>query len=107
MVLHLLGDIDMADAPSLASAVETALRRAADSRAKLLVLDLSDVDYCGSVFLRMLAELKESAPVHGVALRVVATGAFRRLLEVTGLDDFFNLHDSLRDALPAEVSPEF
>jgi anti-anti-sigma factor len=105
VVMHLCGDIDIANAAAVASAVEIALGRAAESSTKILILDFSETDYCGSVLLRALAELDESAPTRGVALRVVATGAFRRLLEVTGLDEVFNLHGSLQDALPPGMLP--
>lgn len=106
VLLTLRGDIDMLSAPHLTEGVTAALACAAGSVSKILVVDFSGVEFCGSVGLRVLAQLAEAAVPCGVALRIVASGVVRRLLSVAGFDRIFDLHQSVVSALDEVQSEE-
>ncbi|MFQ6392996.1 STAS domain-containing protein [Nocardia sp. KC 131] len=94
-VITVSGEVDVASAPRLQTAIEDALR----GNPVLLVLDLSSVGFLGSAGLSVLLMASESARQDG--LRVVVSDQVRRPIEVTGLDKLLVLFDTLDGALAA------
>jgi anti-sigma B factor antagonist len=98
VVIAARGEVDLATAPVLRDAVE-----GADPEASVVVVDLTDVSFLDSSGLRVLAQCQRmlSGPDEdGAAMRVVvASPAVQRVFDVTGLRSFFDVYDSLDDAL--------
>ncbi|WP_081635673.1 STAS domain-containing protein [Nocardia sp. BMG111209] len=93
------GEIDITSAPQLSAALEAV---GADVTAP--IVDLSGVDFMGSVGLSVLlaaSEKLKTANADAGQLRVVVSPQVRRPLEVTGLDKVLALFDSLQQALAA------
>lgn len=94
-VLSISGEIDLVTAPAL----EEAIGGVVADNPSALVVDLSGVEFLGSVGLKILAatyeKLSRSAEF-GVVARNPAT---RRPIHLTGLDKTFPLYPSLDDAL--------
>jgi anti-anti-sigma factor len=94
-VVSISGEIDLVTAPALEQAIAAVI---ADGPAAL-VIDLSEVEFLGSVGLKILAatyeELGDFAEF-GVVARGPAT---RRPIHLTGLDKTFPLYPTLDDAL--------
>jgi anti-sigma B factor antagonist len=88
------GAVDLLTAPRLESAVAEALA----ARPSLLVIDLTGVEFLASIGLTVLVKARRDAD-RGTALRVVATGAPRRAISVTGLDDALNVYSKVADAM--------
>ncbi|MGN2636702.1 STAS domain-containing protein [Nocardia takedensis] len=95
-VLTVNGEVDVASAPQLQSAIEEALK----AQPPVLVVDLSGVGFFGSAGLSVLLVASEAAPAGG--LRVVASDQVRRPIEVTGLDKLLALFDDVDRAVEAE-----
>ena len=96
-VVSVTGEIDLVTAPTLEQALGTAI--ADDPPA--LVIDLSAVDFLGSVGLKILAATYEKLG-KSTEFGVVARGpATRRPIHLTGLDKTFPLYPTLDDALTA------
>ncbi|MCV6965621.1 anti-anti-sigma factor [Mycobacterium intermedium] len=94
-VLSVGGEIDLVTAPAL----EEAIGAVVADNPQALVIDLSAVEFLGSVGLKILAatfeKLGDSAEF-GVVARGPAT---RRPIHLTGLDKTFPLYPTLDDAL--------
>ena len=91
------GDIDLNTAPAL----EVAVAEVFATEPAALVMELSAVDFMGSVGLRILvvAQEKIGGPQR---FAVVADGpATRRPIQLTGLDETLSLYATLDEALPA------
>ena len=96
-VLSVRGDIDLATAPALQEAVGDVLAEAPPA----LILDLSDVDFLGSVGMTILVTAHESQRPDR-AFAVVARGpGTSRPLQLTKLDEIFAIFGSLDEALEA------
>jgi anti-sigma B factor antagonist len=94
-VVSVSGEIDLVTAPALDEAIGTVV---ADGPTAL-VIDLSAVEFLGSVGLKILAATYEklgNATEFGVVARGPAT---RRPIHLTGLDKTFPLYQTLEDAL--------
>ena len=87
--LSVRGSLDIATVPNLCARLER-LRASGPLEA---VLDLSDLDFCDSVGLRALLLAVREAEIERWRLQVVAPagGPARRLFEVTGVEEFFNM----------------
>ncbi|MCX4095256.1 STAS domain-containing protein [Nocardia sp. alder85J] len=92
VVVAAQGEIDITSAPQLSAALE-----AVGAEGFAPIVDLSGVDFMGSVGLSVL--LAASEQLGGDRLRVVVSAQVRRPLEVTGLDKILDLFDSLDQAL--------
>lgn len=79
-VLTVAGEVDMVSSKSFRAALDDAIKDAP----AILVVDLSGLTFLGSVGLSHLVEATIAAG-SGV-LRIVANGAPRRAIEITGLD---------------------
>ncbi|MGO8850128.1 STAS domain-containing protein [Mycobacterium sp.] len=96
-VVRVGGEIDLVTVPALEQAIDVVV---AESPAAL-VIDLSGVEFLGSVGLKILAATHEklgTATQFGVVARGPAT---RRPIHLTGLDKIFLLYPTLDDALSA------
>lgn len=94
-VLSIGGEIDLVTAPSL----EEAIGAVVADNPSALIIDLSGVDFLGSVGLKILAATFEKIGDHA-EFGVVARGpATRRPIHLTGLDKTFPLYPTLDDAL--------
>ena len=92
-------EIDISNAGDLRSALLTA---AAQSR--IVVVDLSDTEYCDSSGLNVLVGALRRAQADGGEVRLVATQpAVLRILNVTGIGSLFRVRASLEEALTGEA----
>jgi len=103
-VLAVGGEIDMSAAPQFEKAIDDVL---ADDPSTL-VIDLTEVTFLGSVGLRLLATANERVALATANKRVgecrgfavvAAAPATIRPIELTDLDEAFDLYLSLDDAL--------
>jgi anti-sigma B factor antagonist len=93
-VVSVSGEIDLVTAPALEQAIGTVV---ADNPAALII-DLSGVEFLGSVGLKILAATYEK--MDAGEFGVVAHGpATRRPIHLTGLDKTFPLYSTLDEAL--------
>lgn len=94
-VLSVSGEIDLVTA----SALEEAIGGVVSENPTALIVDLSGVEFLGSVGLKILASTHEKLG-DSAEFGVVARGpATRRPIHLTGLDKAFPLYPSLDDAL--------
>ena len=94
-MLSIGGEIDLVTAPALEEAIGGVV---ADNPAALII-DLSGVEFLGSVGLKILAATYEKLG-DKAEFGVVARGpATRRPIHLTGLDKTFPLYSALDDAL--------
>jgi anti-sigma B factor antagonist len=90
-LVSVAGEVDLATSPELRAALDAAI--AASSQ---LVLDLSQVTFLDSTGLGVLVQAHQRALEDGSQLRlVVVESNVRRVIDVTGLDTVFSLHESL------------
>lgn len=93
--IKLAGDLDF----SRKTEIENLLAKA--NYVDVAVIDLSDASYLDSSCLSCLAVLKKRMAENGTAaiLRVAgANGSLRRIFHICGLDQSFELYDSLEEA---------
>jgi len=89
--LVMRGDLDLAY-KSMAEEALMAAELAAGER--MLILDLRQVEYCGSVGLKLLIAAQQRSIQAGRPLLVLPSRAVRRLFEVTGVTDDFDLGET-------------
>ncbi len=95
VVLSIGGEIDLVTAPAL----EEAIGGVVVDDPEALIIDLSGVEFLGSVGLKILAATYEKLG-DSAEFGVVARGpATRRLIHLTGQDKTFPLYPTLDDAL--------
>jgi len=94
-VLALRGEIDLATGDDLT----TQLNRALAGQPRLLVIDLTAVDFLGSAGLSALIVAKGQADAQGTRVRMVCNRTTRRTIELTGLTEQFDLADDRASAL--------
>ena len=81
VTLHLTGEVDLAAAPGLESALDTVLDDSDD-----VVLDIADVTFLDSSGLRVLVAAHNRCSETGKSLTLVnPSAAVSRILEITGL----------------------
>jgi anti-sigma B factor antagonist len=96
-VLTVAGEVDLATAPALESAIEATLGGAPTA----LIIDLSQVTFLASAGMAALVGAHQRAG-QSTRLAVVADGpATSRQLRMTNLDQVFDVHRTLDDALAA------
>lgn len=82
--LSLRGDLDLATGPDLADAIE----RVDPIPGKVVVVDLTDLTFCDCAGIGALVGQHHRLNAAGSALMIVdPPKSFRRLLELTGLDE--------------------
>lgn len=90
------GDIDMASAPALRTAVARTIE-SADATGAMVVLDLSGVQFLDSAGLAVLVWAHQAA----ASRYVVSTFAVQRVLELSGMTQVLDTFASLDAALAA------
>ena len=94
-VVSATGAVDMLTAPELAQSIRTSLGK----QPKVLIVDLTNVDFLASAGMQVLVAANEDAGPD-TRLVVVADGpATSRPLKITGITDFIDLYSSLDEAL--------
>ena len=85
------GEIDMATAPTVGARLTSEIDRGT------VVLDMTDVEFIDSAGIRMLVEVGRLAEDGGGPLAIVAPkdSVVRRMIEMTGIDRLFVIHDTL------------
>jgi anti-sigma B factor antagonist len=97
-ILHLNGEIDLRTSPRL----RTALLGLLDEKPPRIILDLSRVSYVDSSGVGTIVELKRRATYSDC--RIVLVGLQKRvrsLFEISRLDKFFDIADSIEEAREA------
>jgi anti-sigma B factor antagonist len=97
------GDVDITTVHHLHTALlaQAEAARTLSGSAADVVLDLSAVEFFGSVGLDPMLRTRDALSADGARLHVVVTAHIRRSLNILGLTTLFVLHDDLRDALDA------
>jgi anti-sigma B factor antagonist len=93
-ILHLNGEIDLRTSPQLRGTV--------DRKPARIILDLSGVSYVDSSGVGTIVELKRRAMRH--ESRIILVGLqerVRSVFEITRLDKFFEIADSIDEARKA------
>ena len=91
------GEIDLSTAP----AFEAVIAEALEEDPRVLVIDLSEVTFIGSVGLRILAGTQEKVG-KSIPIAVVADhAAASRPMQLTGLDNLISLYPTVDEALTA------
>jgi anti-sigma B factor antagonist len=98
-VVRLGGELDLYNAQS----VRDALARACAGEPQRLVVDLSEVEFIDSTALGVLVEARTKLANRRALLLAAPQLETRRALEISGLDRHFGLHETLDEALAAEV----
>jgi anti-sigma B factor antagonist len=98
-VIHLAGELDLYNA----HLVRKELLGAAERSPERLVVELSGVTFIDSTALGVLIEARTRLENKRAFLLVAPGLETRRALEISGLDRHFAVHDSLDEALSAEV----
>jgi anti-anti-sigma factor len=100
VVVSAVGEVDSESFATLVFQLDTALKRALDHPARLLVIDLSAVTHFGSAGLNAVLECHEHGRTAGVAVRIAADNPqVLRPIEVTKLDNVLRLYPSVSAAL--------
>ncbi|SDI09409.1 anti-anti-sigma factor [Actinokineospora alba] len=90
-VVRVVGEVDTATAATLVTGIDDAL----DRKPAVLVVDLSEVAFFGSVGISALIEADRRTKC---PMRVVVTPAIRRILGIVGFDALLDLYDTLDEA---------
>jgi anti-sigma B factor antagonist len=93
--LYLRGELDMATRPK----VERALRRAEDSGAAVIEIDLGGLTFMDSSGVHIALEARDRAHRRGhVLLLLQGAEAVQRIFALTGTEHLFNPRDEVREA---------
>ncbi|MFD5825949.1 STAS domain-containing protein [Lentzea sp. NPDC060358] len=99
VVLEVTGEVDSYTSPLLHEHLDKAFTQAAE-RKRVVVLDMTGVDFLASSGLSVLVEYHLRGADHGTPLRVVAPGGSSlRALRATTLNELIQLYDSVEQAL--------
>jgi anti-sigma B factor antagonist len=85
--------------------VEDELTSALSDGLAVLVADATRTTFCASAGISALIRAHHQAQAAGTQLRVVASPAVRRILELTGADQVLDSYLSLTDALAERRTP--
>jgi anti-sigma B factor antagonist len=99
VVVSLAGELDLYNAQE----VREALEGAAERKPERIVVDLADVEFMDSTALGVLIEAKTKLENRRAFLLAAPGLETRRVLEVSGLDRHFGIHDSVDEAREASV----
>lgn len=94
-VLTVTGEVDLATAPALETAIDTALDAGTDH----LVIDLAAVSFLASAGMAALVAAHQRAGDKTTIALVAEGPATSRQLKMTALDQVFDLHSTLDGAL--------
>jgi anti-sigma B factor antagonist len=86
------GELDLYTAPRLQTVLASLLRERVDR----VVVDLSGIEFCDSTGMNVLLSAMKRLKEQGGTLELAAPRpAVRRILQVTGLDTVFSVHDAV------------
>jgi anti-anti-sigma factor len=96
-LLEVFGELDLATAPKLCSALDAARIH----RVRRLVVDLTGVDFCDSTGLRALIGASTELRVGGgrLAIACLPGGAVARLFDIVGARESLRVFDTPGEAL--------
>ena len=95
VVCRIAGDLDLGTVDTARAMLDLALA----SRAQVLVVDLSAVEFCDSAGLNMLLQIRLDADAAGTTMRLASpASAVARIFELTGADSVFSIHASMEEA---------
>ena len=96
-VVTIVGEIDLYTAPRLQSEFTRVLE---ESRTTLVVIDMSGVEFCDSTGMNvLLSALKRLRERDGTLELAAPRPAVRKILQVTGLDSVFTVHEAVPEKL--------
>jgi anti-sigma B factor antagonist len=91
-VVTATGELDLYTAPRLQTVLAGLLRENVDR----VVVDLSGVEFCDSTGMNVLLAAMKRLKEQGGTLELAAPRpAVKRILQVTGLDTVFDVHDAM------------
>lgn len=97
VVVHMVGEIDLACVPRLTELIRQRLTAAV---LRGLVLDLTEVTFCSSAGLELMLHAQTRSEYRGIAMwTVCGQGAVRRLLDLTGVESRFDHRDTVAEAV--------
>ena len=97
-IIELEGEVDVYTAPQLKQQMISIL----ESGAKMMVVNLTKVDYLDSTALGVLiGGLKRMRERDGNLVLICPSPRIRRVFEITGLDKIFDIYNSENDAQAA------
>ena len=99
VVVRLGGELDLYNAEKVRGALLDAAKQAPER----LVLDLTEVEFIDSTVLGALIEARASMPERRGLLLAAPAHETRRALQVSGLDRHLQVHDTVEDALAAQI----
>ncbi|WP_184754555.1 STAS domain-containing protein [Streptosporangium album] len=92
-VMTIVGEIDLYTAPGLQSEFARLLL---ETPATYVVIDMSKVEFCDSTGMNVLLSALKRLKERGGTLELVAPRpAVRKILQVTGLDSVFTVHEAM------------
>ena len=96
---RLYGELDHATAPDLREPLQAAI----ESGVSAYLIDLSDCDFIDSTGLSVLVHARSQVVDEGDGRFELCCpdSQIRRLLEITGIDEAFGIHETRDDALAA------
>lgn len=98
-IISVSGELDLASSPAL----QDELNRVAESDAKLLIIDLRELDFMDSTGLSVLVRAHQRAEEQGRELAMVkGPQQVSRLLSLTGVGDRLTLVDTPEELLTDE-----
>ena len=98
-VVRLGGELDLYNAAQVRAALVDACAQAPER----IVVDLGEVEFIDSTALGVLIETRTKLANRDGFLLAAPGLETRRALQISGLDQLFNVHDSVPDALGAKV----
>ncbi|MBG0814261.1 STAS domain-containing protein [Planomonospora sp. ID82291] len=98
-IVTIVGEIDLYTAPRLQSELDRLLD---ESTATFMVVDMSGVEFCDSTGMNVLLSAFKRLREQGGALEMAGPRpAVRKILQVTGLDSVFTVHEAVPEGLLA------
>jgi anti-sigma B factor antagonist len=95
-IVAVSGEIDLYTAPQL----QAEFARLISTSPQRVVIDMSEVEFCDSTGVNVLLSALKRLRERGGDLEVAAPrSAVRKILQVTGLDSVFTVHDAVPDDL--------
>jgi anti-anti-sigma factor len=98
-VIRLAGELDLYNA----DAVRQTLFAACNGGPPRVIVDLSEVEFMDSTALGVLIEARTKLPNRKAFLLAAPGLETKRALQISGLDRHFSVHDTVDEALAAEI----